>query len=241
MNDSRPIPADTAAPLGGDDARVARALTEAAGALGAESGAVPEGFAALLFGRVAPEDLVGYDSRELAAMARDAWAFLAARKPGSPKIRFESPQARAGAHLKSVSAIEIVNDDMPFLVDSVMSELTERGLDIRLVVHPSYPAEDMNLKLQRTQTTVFSVAEYLRAIGTDLDVLRIMLRAKANEMNFVSKEDAIAIGVRIWDEKRKQMIDPELVLDRLDRSRAATAPAPLSPAPVAAATSRSPT
>jgi glutamate dehydrogenase len=34
--------------------------------------------------------------------------------------------------------IEIVNDDMPFLVDSVMSELAERGLDVRLVAHPSY-------------------------------------------------------------------------------------------------------
>ncbi len=149
MNDSRPIPADTAAPLSGDDARVARALTEAAGALGAESGAVPEGFAALLFGRAAPEDLVDYDSRELAAMARDAWAFLAARKPGSPKIRFESPQASAGAHLKSVSVIEIVNDDMPFLVDSVMSELTERGLDVRLVAHPILAVErDANGKLK---------------------------------------------------------------------------------------------
>ena len=38
--------------------------------------------------------------------------------------------------MKSVSVIEIVNDDMPFLVDSVMAELTERGLAPRLVVHP---------------------------------------------------------------------------------------------------------
>ena len=37
--------------------------------------------------------------------------------------------------------IEIVNDDMPFLVDSVMAELTERGLDIRLVVHPILAVE----------------------------------------------------------------------------------------------------
>ena len=35
-----------------------------------------------------------------------------------------------------VSVIEIVTDDMPFLVDSVMAELTDRNIDIRLVVHP---------------------------------------------------------------------------------------------------------
>ena len=54
---------------------------------------MPDDFAALLFGRAAPEDLVGYDAAELAALAREAWAFLAARKPGAPKIRFEQPAA----------------------------------------------------------------------------------------------------------------------------------------------------
>jgi glutamate dehydrogenase len=34
--------------------------------------------------------------------------------------------------------LEIVNDDMPFLVDSVLGELTERGLEVRLVVHPVF-------------------------------------------------------------------------------------------------------
>ena len=64
-----------------------------------------------------------YDAAELAALARDAWAFFATRKPGAPKIRFESPDASLGERLKTISVIEIVNDDMPFLVDSVMAEL----------------------------------------------------------------------------------------------------------------------
>jgi len=98
-------------------------------------------FVALLFGRAAPEDLVGYDKNELAALARDAWAFLSARKPGAPKIRIVSPPASVGDRLDSISVIEVVNDDMPFLVDSVMGELTERGLDIRLVAHPILSVE----------------------------------------------------------------------------------------------------
>ena len=102
---------------------------------------VPDDFVALLFGRAAPEDLVGYDAGELAALAREAWAFLATRKPGTPKIRFEQPNAADGEHLKSISVIEIVNDDMPFLVDSVMAELTERGLAPRLVAHPILAVE----------------------------------------------------------------------------------------------------
>ena len=42
----------------------------------------------------------------------------------------------AARSLKAISVLEVFNDDMPFLVDSVMAELTERGLDISLVTHP---------------------------------------------------------------------------------------------------------
>ncbi len=111
-------------------------------------GDVPAVFATVLFARTAPEDLLAYSAEELAQLARDAWAFLAVRKPGVPKIRFTSP-ASDGDRLKSISVIEVVNDDMPFLVDSLMGELTERGIGVRLVAHPIFSVTrdgDGNLK-----------------------------------------------------------------------------------------------
>ena len=101
-------------------------------------GDVPATFAAVLFARTAPEDLLVYEAKELAHLAREAWAFLAVREPGEPKIRFVSPPASAGDRLKSISVIEVVNDDMPFLVNSLMGELTERGISVRLVAHPIF-------------------------------------------------------------------------------------------------------
>jgi glutamate dehydrogenase len=119
----------------GAEERSAHARVGAAGRLlRRERSEVPDAFVGLMFARAAPEDLVRYHADELATLAREAWAFLSLRKPGAPKIRIESPPA--GERLKSISVIEIVNDDMPFLVDSVMGELTERGLDICLVAHP---------------------------------------------------------------------------------------------------------
>jgi glutamate dehydrogenase len=121
---------------GSAEERLARTRVNAAAKLlHGDRGGAPESFAALLFGRVAPEDLARYEAAEIAALVRDAYAFLASRKAGAAKVRFESPDA-AGDHLKSISVIEIVNDDMPFLVDSVMGELNERGLAVRLVAHP---------------------------------------------------------------------------------------------------------
>ena len=120
--------------------RAARARIGAAGKLlRTDKGGAPDDFATLLFGHAAPEDLVGYEPAQLAALAREAWTFLAVRKPGAAKVRIESP--KAGESLKSISVIEIVNDDMPFLVDSVMGELADRGLVVRLVVHPILAAE----------------------------------------------------------------------------------------------------
>jgi glutamate dehydrogenase len=133
MNDSRP--AERSGFLGSDEERAARALLDAASTL---LGDVPATFAALLFARTAPEDLLIYDKTEVAELARQAWAFLAERKSGEPKVHVVSPPDAAGAHLKSISVIEVVNDDMPFLVDSLMGELNERGLHVRLIAHPIF-------------------------------------------------------------------------------------------------------
>ncbi|MGA2129587.1 MAG: NAD-glutamate dehydrogenase domain-containing protein, partial [Xanthobacteraceae bacterium] len=126
-----------------EEARGARRLIGQAGTiLTGLHGDMPESFAAQLFARAAPEDLVRYEPRELAALAEDAWRFLRERRPGAPAVRLDSRAGPIGAdRIKAVSIVEIVNDDMPFLLDSVMGELTEQGLEIRLVAHPIFSIE----------------------------------------------------------------------------------------------------
>ena len=100
--------------------------------LSARRGDVPEGFAGLLYGGASVEDLLHYDAKELAAFAESAWDLLQQRVPGRPLVRLSRRVAGGGA----LSVLEIVNDDMPFLLDSVLGELNEQGLDARLVAHP---------------------------------------------------------------------------------------------------------
>src|SRR5215210_108633 len=129
--------AETTSGIDGDHAT--RALIEQAAALVTERRRdLPPSFVVDLFGRTAAEDLVRYQADDLALLAEEAFALLANRKPGEPVIRLHSPGAAAAGALKHVSVLEIVNDDMPFLVDSVMGELTDRGIDIRLVAHPVF-------------------------------------------------------------------------------------------------------
>jgi glutamate dehydrogenase len=116
------------------DDHISAALIDAAADLLAKRNSdVPGEFIAKLFGLAAPEDLQRYNAADLAGIAEQSWSFLAQRSPGAPKIRFEPAAA-----LRGISVLELVNDDMPFLVDSVVGELNRRGLAIRLFVHPVF-------------------------------------------------------------------------------------------------------
>ena len=97
---------------------------------------LPPDFFAALYGRAAPDDLDRYRPEELAAIGEQAWTFISERKPGTAKVA-----CAPGRLTPDVTVLEILNDDMPFLVDSVLGELSERGLDIRLLVHPVFTVE----------------------------------------------------------------------------------------------------
>src|SRR5262245_37413397 len=117
----------------------ARPIIEKAGASLARSRAdIPASFIEQLYGRAVPEDVARYAPDDLATLAARAYDFMAERKPGTPKVRCETINLAHSADRNTVTVVEIVNDDMPFLVDSVMGEITERRLDVRLVAHPMF-------------------------------------------------------------------------------------------------------
>jgi len=120
---------------GSDDEAAARdVIAAAAAALAERRSDVPAGFVDQIFGQAVPEDVVRYAAADLATLAERAYDVLAERAPGAPKISCDTLTLEA-SHT-SITAIEIVNDDMPFLVDSVMGELSDRKLAVRLVAHP---------------------------------------------------------------------------------------------------------
>src|ERR1700751_3070548 len=70
---------------------------------------------------VAPEDLAQAGSRRLAAVATEQPRFAAPRPQGRALVKVRRGQAAACAPARDV--VDIVTDDMPFLVDSVRMEL----------------------------------------------------------------------------------------------------------------------
>src|SRR5258708_7208304 len=108
--------------LGTSNEQAVAALIDAAAALLGQRRDIPAAFVAGLFARAVPEDFLSYQVREVAAVAERAWSLIAIRRPGTCKIRLETPpDAIAGDRLKDVSVLEIVNDDMPFLRRSAIA------------------------------------------------------------------------------------------------------------------------
>src|SRR5262244_1395401 len=131
-----------------DEERAARVVLEqASAALAKRRPNIPPSFVAQLYGRSVPEDVMRYGAEDIAALAERAYDFIAVRVPGALKIRCETVPLAASGGRKAISVIEIVNDDMPFLVDSVMAEIAERRFDVRLVAHPMFDVQRDGSKL----------------------------------------------------------------------------------------------
>jgi hypothetical protein len=61
---------------------------------------------------------------------------------------------------------------------------------------------------QLTQKVVLDIADYLYNIGTDLGFLRLMFRAGPHEMNYVSNDEALRFGIKVWGEYRNSWMTP---------------------------------
>ena len=119
-----------------DDKARATLIREAAGSM--QPGKTPRAFAELLFDHTNIEDLVNYDAASLAFLAEQAWEHVQQRTAGSADIRVINPIMPDG---REISVLEVLNDNMPFLVDSTMAELTEQGIEVALVAHPIIAVE----------------------------------------------------------------------------------------------------
>ena len=90
------------------------------------------------FRRVAAEDLYQWQPLDLYGVVASHWQLARERPPGTTRLRFYTPNVDEHHWQSSHSVVEIVTDDMPFLVDSVTAELTRQGYDIHRVIHPIF-------------------------------------------------------------------------------------------------------
>ena len=90
------------------------------------------GFLQLYYRDLATEDLVAQRPEDLLGAAMSHRDFAATREPGTALVRVLSPQPWSTGR----GVVQIVTDDMRFLVDSLIAELHLQGRPIHLTAHP---------------------------------------------------------------------------------------------------------
>jgi glutamate dehydrogenase len=88
---------------------------------------------------VAPADLLERDPLDLYGAGLSHFRFGEHREAGHAKLRVYNPQVEQHGWQSTHTVVELVNDDMPFLVDSVGMALNRLGLMIHLTIHPVVP------------------------------------------------------------------------------------------------------
>ncbi len=98
-------------------------------------------FVARYYAQVDPEDLKERLPSDLYGAALSHWNFARRRERGRARVRAYNPSIEEQGWLSKHTIVEIVNDDMPFLVDSVAMEVNRHALTIHLIIHPILAVE----------------------------------------------------------------------------------------------------
>src|SRR3990167_8840179 len=107
-----------------------RALIVAFGKLVGDQGDAARDFITQAAEDAAPDELPEISTAALAALLADFWAFAATRKGSAPMIRLAPVEG-----VPELERLEILQNDAPFLVDSVMGEIADQGLAVRATSH----------------------------------------------------------------------------------------------------------
>jgi glutamate dehydrogenase len=163
-------------------------------------------FARAYYAHLLAEDLALRPAAQWAAIAASQLAFAKSRTPGRATIKVRNPADRDGLP-STYTIVEILNDDMPFLVDSVSLLLAKRSIALHGIVHPvvsirrggagllvgigeGRPESFMYLEIDR-QADVAAMADLETAIGQSLADVRAAVadwRAMRDKMTGIADE-----------------------------------------------------
>ena len=132
----------------------------------------PDSFLKAYYHLVATEELIARDPAELAATALRHREFAQSRPVGTSNIRVANPDVGANGKEATSTSVDIVVDDMPFLVDSVVSALGGFDRGVRSIVHPQ-----MNVTRTVTGELVEVLTDRATPVPDDVALIQRVLDA----------------------------------------------------------------
>lgn len=95
-----------------------------------------ERFIRQYFSGIATEDLAERQQDDLYGAVISHWNLARQRRPQEALIRVQNPNIEEHGWQSTHTVVEVIQQDMPFLVDSIRMALNRYGLTVHLIVHP---------------------------------------------------------------------------------------------------------
>ena len=176
-------------------------------------------FAEQYYDRCAPEDVLSVPIDDLYGALLSHWHQAGRRQPGSPAIRVYNPNFEEHGWQSTHTVIEVVTDDMPFLVDSLSMNLVRQGIVIHFTLHPVITlrrdAEGRLLEVLRPgEGGEDSISEAFMRFEVDRQADPQML--KTLHEGFQHTMADVRIVVDDWQPMRRQM---EQIIERLQQQK----------------------
>ena len=176
-----------------------------------QDGTATATFATEFFDRAAAEDIIAYSALELESLARAAWDFFSQRSGDGHVIHLTNPDpvGAAGSALDGITVIKILNDNMPFLVDSVMGEIRESGREVRLVLHPIF-------SIDRDPDGTLNRSEIARGRAADGERRESFIYVHVDRIDLEADRQALSDALSsMLDDVRRSVEDWRPMLERL--------------------------
>ncbi|MBP3985221.1 NAD-glutamate dehydrogenase [Pseudoxanthomonas helianthi] len=164
-------------------------------------------FAEAFYKRMEADEYVHHSADGWAALVADMLDFVRNRKPGTANVRVFNATQKSHGWESQHSVLQIANDDMPFLVDSVSMALADLGVGVHVLGHPvirvgrdkagkltavgeGKPESMMLLEIDRQpaeqmpkiESRIREVLEQVRAIVQDWSVMREKMLAVSDDL-----------------------------------------------------------
>ncbi|GGJ02883.1 glutamate dehydrogenase [Saccharopolyspora subtropica] len=93
-------------------------------------------FLRVYYRHVPAEELVDDDPTDLVGALRSHHQLASKRVAGRPLVQIFNPNRTDNGWQSPATVVQIVTDDMPYLVDSVIAELGRDGAEVQRIIHP---------------------------------------------------------------------------------------------------------
>ncbi len=166
------------------------------------------------FAHVPYEDLEGRSTTTMAKIALAHLELGEQRRKGQVRLRIFNADEKQHGYRSNYTFIEIVNDDMPFLVNSVAAAVKRHGLTVHITIHPVIRV------LRNADSRVVGIADRGDASAPAESFIRLAIDRETDpqELDSLKKEIRhvladIRLAVRDWKKMLHKLLESRELLE----------------------------